>query len=83
MTPSLTVDLGVRWDYYSPYHEVKDRWTFLGNTDVEQPRNRNTRKSMMQFAGNYGGAGVSCQCHTPVQTYWKNFPVLASASLTS
>jgi hypothetical protein len=27
----------------------------------------------MQFAGNYGGTGVSCNCTTPVETYWKNF----------
>jgi hypothetical protein len=28
---------------------------------------------MLQFAGNYGGTGVSCGCRTPVKTYWKNF----------
>ncbi len=27
----------------------------------------------LQFAGNYGGAGVSCGCRTPVHTYWKNW----------
>ena len=70
VTPKLTVDLGIRWDYYSPYHEVKDRWTFL-NPTINNPATGTL--GMMQFAGSYGGTGVSCGCHTPVSTYWKNF----------
>jgi hypothetical protein len=66
----LTLDLGIRWDYFSPYHEVKDRWSYLNpnitNTATGTP-------GMLQFAGNYGGAGVSCNCRTPVQSYWKNW----------
>jgi hypothetical protein len=66
----LTLDLGLRWDYFSPYHEVQDRWSFLNpnltNTATGTP-------GMLQFAGNHGGAGVSCNCRTPVQTYWKNW----------
>jgi Carboxypeptidase regulatory-like domain len=66
----LTLDLGLRWDYFPPYHEVKDRWTFLNpnltNAATGTP-------GMLQFAGNYGGAGVSCGCRTPVQTWWKNW----------
>jgi len=67
---NVTLDLGLRWDYFPPFHEVKDRWTFL---------NPNLTNSIMgipgelQFAGNYGGPGVSCGCTTPVQTYWKNW----------
>ncbi|HWG18308.1 MAG TPA: carboxypeptidase regulatory-like domain-containing protein [Acidobacteriaceae bacterium] len=68
--PNLTLDLGIRWDYYSPYHEVKDRWTFL-NPNLTNPLTGTP--GLMQFAGNWGGQGVSCQCRTPVQTYWKNF----------
>lgn len=66
----LTVDAGIRWDYFPPFHEVKDRWTFLNpnliNTATGTP-------GMMQFAGNYGGSGVSCGCRTPVQGYFANF----------
>ncbi len=69
ITPKLTLELGFRWDYLPPFHEVKDRWTFfnpnLTNAITGTP-------GMLQFAGNYGGAGVSCNCRTPVQTYWKN-----------
>jgi hypothetical protein len=70
ITPKLTLDLGIRWDYYSPYHEVKDRWTFL-NPNLTNPLTNSP--GLLQFAGSYGGTGVSCGCHTPVMTYWKNF----------
>jgi hypothetical protein len=66
----LTLDLGLRWDYFSPYHEVKDRWSFL-NPNLTNPATGTP--GLLQFAGNYGGAGVSCNCRTPVQTYWKNW----------
>lgn len=68
--PNLTLDLGLRWDYYQPYHEVKDRWTFL-NPNLTNPLTGTP--GLMQFAGNWGGQGVSCGCRTPVHTYWKNF----------
>jgi hypothetical protein len=70
VTNHLTLDLGLRWDYFSPFREVRDHWSFL---------NPNLTNSItgtpgeLQFAGNYGGSGVSCGCRTPVQTYWKNF----------
>jgi hypothetical protein len=66
----LTLDLGLRWDDFPPFHEVKDRWTFL-NPNLTNPLTGTP--GMMQFAGNYGGTGVSCNCRTPVATYWKNF----------
>lgn len=66
----LTVDAGIRWDYLPPYHEVKDRWSFL-NPTLTNPATQTP--GALQFAGNYGGAGASCQCRTPVQTYWKNW----------
>ena len=70
VTSKLTLDLGLRWDYFPPFREVKDHWTFLNpnltNAITGTP-------GMLQFAGNHGGAGVSCGCRTPVQTYWKNW----------
>jgi hypothetical protein len=70
VSSKVTVDMGLRWDYLPPFHEVKDRWSFLNpsltNAATGTP-------GAIQFAGNYGGAGVSCGCRTPVQTYWKNF----------
>lgn len=65
-----TLDAGLRWDYLPPYHEVKDRWSFM-NPDIINPATGTP--GAMQFAGNYGGPGVSCGCRTPVQTYWQNW----------
>ena len=70
VTPKLTVDMGLRWDYLPPYHEVKDRWTYL---NPAQTNSATGTPGQLEFAGNYGGAGVSCGCRTPVQTYWKNW----------
>jgi Carboxypeptidase regulatory-like domain/TonB dependent receptor len=70
ITRKLTLDLGLRWDYLPPFHEVKNRWTFLNPTLTNPLTNT---PGMLQFAGNYGGAGVSCNCTTPVNTYWKNW----------
>jgi hypothetical protein len=66
----LTIDAGIRWDYFSPFHEVKDHWSFL-NPNITN--SATGTQGELQFAGNYGGSGVSCGCRTPVETYWKNF----------
>ncbi len=70
VSSKLTLDMGLRWDYFPPYHEVKDHWTFL-NPNITNAATGTP--GMLQFAGNYGGPGVSCGCRTPVQTYWKNW----------
>ncbi len=70
VSSKVTLDLGLRWDYFPPYREVKDRWTFLNPNIVNAATGT---PGMLQFAGNYGGAGVSCGCTTPVKTYWKNW----------
>ncbi len=66
----LTIDAGLRWDYLPPYHEVKDRWSFM-NPNITNPATGTP--GALQFAGNYGGSGVSCNCRTPVPTYWNNW----------
>jgi hypothetical protein len=70
VSSKLTVDAGLRWDYLPPFHEVLDRWSFLNPTLTNAATGT---LGALQFAGNYGGPGVSCGCRTPVQTYWKNF----------
>jgi hypothetical protein len=72
LTPKLTIDAGLRWDYLPPYHEVKDRWTFL-NPNLTNGATNLPNSGELQFAGNYGGAGVSCGCRTPVHTYYENW----------
>jgi len=66
----LTLSLGLRWDYLSPYHEVMDRFSYL-DPGTTNPVTGNP--GALKFAGNWGGSAVSCNCHTPVQTYWKNW----------
>ena len=70
ITSKLTLNLGLRWDYMPGFREVLDRWSFL-NPTLTNPYTGNP--GSLQFAGNYGGTGVSCGCTTPVNTYWKNW----------
>jgi hypothetical protein len=70
ITPKLTLNLGLRWDYLPTYHESKDRFSFL-NPNLTNPVTGNP--GALEFAGNWGGSGVSIGSHTPVQTYWKNW----------
>ena len=70
ISTKLTIDAGLRWDYFPPFHEVKDRWTFL-NPNLMNPLTNTLGE--LQFAGNYGGSGVSCGCRTPVQGYFANW----------
>ena len=69
LTSKITINAGLRWDYIPPYLEALDRWSFL-NPNLTNSLTGNL--GMLQFAGNRG-AGLSCQCRTPVNTYWKNF----------
>ncbi len=69
-TPKLTLNLGLRWDDIPTYTEVQDRWSFL-NPNITNPITGNL--GALQFAGNHGGPGVSCNCRTPVDAYYKDF----------
>ena len=70
VTQKLTLDLGLRWDYLPPFHELRNRWTFL-NPTLTNPLTGTP--GLLEFAGSYGGSPVSCGCTTPVETYWKNW----------
>ncbi|MGD0683387.1 MAG: carboxypeptidase regulatory-like domain-containing protein [Terracidiphilus sp.] len=70
VTRKLTLDIGLRWDYLPPFHEVKDRWTFL-NPTLTNPLTGTP--GMLEFAGSWGGSGSSLGSKTPVSTYWKNY----------
>jgi len=67
--PNLTLNLGLRWDYFPTYREVDDRWSFFNANAVNSLTNT---AGELQFAGSRG-ADISCQCHNPAQTYWKNW----------
>ncbi len=69
LTRKLTVNLGLRWDYYPPYREVLDRSSFM-NPTLTNPVTGN--KGALQFAG-YGPSPTYCNCDTPVHSWYKNF----------
>jgi hypothetical protein len=67
VTQRLTLNLGLRWDLYTPYHEVHDRISFLSPT-LTNPATGNAGALL------YGGSGAgSCDCGTQVKTWYKNF----------
>jgi len=70
VTDKLTADLGIRWDYEPPFHEVHNHFSFL-NPTMTNPATQTP--GAIELAGSYGGSSVSCGCKTPVNTYWKNF----------
>jgi hypothetical protein len=67
VSSKLTLDLGLRWDYFPPVREVKDNMSFFSpsvtNSVTQTPGG-------LVFAGN--GAGT-CNCRTPIKNYYKNF----------
>ena len=66
----LTLNLGLRWDWLPTFNEVLNRWSFL-NPNIANPITGNP--GALQFAGNYGGTGISCNCNSPVSNYFKNW----------
>lgn len=70
VTSRLTLNLGLRWDYLPTYNEVLNRFSFL-NPNIVNPVTGNL--GALQFAGNYGGPGVSCGCSSPASNYMKNW----------
>jgi hypothetical protein len=81
-TPKLTVNLGLRYDYLQPYHEVKDRISFLNSKTINPIVGI---PGVVEYAGfpNQGYyAQIAlpavytpyiCHCTTPVHPYNKNF----------
>jgi len=70
ITPKLTLNIGLRWDYFPTYNETLDRWSFL-NPNITNPVTGNP--GALQFAGSRVGAGVSCLCRSPVNNWLKNW----------
>lgn len=69
VTPNLTINIGLRYDYLPPYHEVQDRFSFFNPTAINSATGT---AGQLEFAGNRG-SDISCECRTPVHTYWKNW----------
>jgi hypothetical protein len=74
--PNLTVNLGVRWDYYPPYTEAQNRSTWFSPA-VTNPLTGNL--GALVFAGN-GASPTYCNCSTPINIWYKNFGPRLGAS---
>jgi hypothetical protein len=73
VTPKLTLNIGLRWDYIPTYREAQDRWSFLDPTAVNPAVADGSMKGALMFAGNHGGSSVSIGKPTPVDNYFKNW----------
>jgi hypothetical protein len=67
VTSKLTLDLGLRWDYYPTYTENHNVLSWFDPTLTNPVTNA---PGAIQYAGS--GAGT-CNCSTNVQNYYKNF----------
>jgi len=68
VSPRLTVNLGLRWDYMGPFAEVNNLMSFFDPTLANPAANGHV--GALQFAGN---GTDSCNCSNPVQSHWRNF----------
>jgi len=66
VTPKLTLNLGLRWQYESPLVERNNHYEFLNPNSINSATGT---PGIMQFAGD-GTDG--CNCRTPVHTYYKD-----------
>ncbi|HEY3454494.1 MAG TPA: TonB-dependent receptor [Bryobacteraceae bacterium] len=64
----LTMNIGLRYDFFGPSFEVADRMSFL-NPDIPNPA-AGGRPGALQFAGN---GPASCNCQYPYNAHYKNF----------
>jgi hypothetical protein len=66
ITPKLTLDLGLRYDYFPSVREVNDKASFFDPNLANPITGMN---GALNFTGH--GAGT-CNCDSPVQNYLKN-----------
>ena len=75
ITPKLTLDLGLRYDFFPSVREVKDDASFF------DPNLANPAVGGLLGALNFTGHGTNtCNCDTPVKNYYRNLgPRLGAA----
>ena len=67
VTEKLTLDLGLRWDYFPSLVEAHDNMSFF-NPNLANPVTGTN--GALQFTGT---GSNTCNCRTPVNNYFKNF----------
>jgi hypothetical protein len=66
ITRNLTANLGLRWDLYTPYKEVHNRWSMMSPSLINSATGT---PGAIEFIGNGSG---TCNCSTPVHTHMTN-----------
>jgi hypothetical protein len=67
VSSKLTLDLGLRWDYFPSLREAHDSQSYF-NPNLANPI------SGVNGALEFTGTGTNtCNCHSPVNNYFKNF----------
>jgi len=66
VTPKLTLNLGLRWDLYTPYREVNNHWSYF-NPGLVNPATGTP--GAISYVGHGQG---TCNCTTPVHTWHGN-----------
>jgi hypothetical protein len=72
ISQKLTVNLGLRWDLYTPFHEAHDKMSFL-NLGIANPVAQGAMGALMFAGSSNTNPSYYCNCHTPIQTWYKNF----------
>ena len=68
-TQNLTLNIGLRWDLFSPWTEKQNRFSFI-NLNLLNPVTGTP--GALQFGG-YGPSPTYCNCRTAINTWYKNF----------
>ena len=66
VTDKLTLDMGLRYDFFPTYKEAHDQMSYF---DPNLLNPVTAAKGALNFAGTGSG---TCNCHTPVNNYFKN-----------
>jgi hypothetical protein len=66
VTRTLTVNLGLRWDLWTPFKEVSNRSSYMNPTAI------NPLTGTPGALNFYGYGPNSCKCESIVPMYWKN-----------
>src|SRR6185437_14401782 len=66
VTQKLMLNLGLRWDLYTPFTEAGDRWSGFSPTLINPATG--TPGALFYM----GSGGAACNCRTTVNTWYKN-----------
>jgi hypothetical protein len=63
---NLTINMGIRWDLWTPFKEVRNRSAYF------DPTVKNPISGAPGILKYYGYGANSCNCSSPIKMWWKN-----------